>query len=320
MNKFPKIVFFGSNHFSIYSINELYNEKYNIVGIITTPDNEIFHGDQSFSPVKKYAIQYSIPFMQPKNLHSSLFLKNLKAWNPDLQIVVSFRILPKKIWNLPKMGTINLHASFLPQYRGPSPINWAIINGEKYTGISVFFIEKKIDHGKIIIQKKINIEKEDTAGDLENKMKKISGKILHESIQSILNDNIKTIDQKTKNIYFLKYAPKISSIECRIQWKHSSIESIYNKIRGLSPYPTAWTILCLNKEKYVRFKIFIVKKIYSVHSFQIGKVILKDCKMMISVKNGFISIIEGQIEGRKRMYVKDIFNGILHLKKNIFVE
>ncbi|WP_223843727.1 methionyl-tRNA formyltransferase [Blattabacterium cuenoti] len=317
MKKFPKIVFIGSTYFSLFSLKELHMKKYNIVGIITIPDFPK-KKDKGFSPIKKYAIENNIPFLQPINLLDDFFLKNLKIWNADIQIVVSFKILPKNVWNLPKMGSFNLHASLLPQYRGAAPINWVIINGENKTGLTTFFIEKKIDYGKIILQKEVKIEKNETAGELENKLKKMSGSIIIETLEKIIENKIKPTDQK--NINFLKYAPKIYNKDCRIQWDNPSIESIYNKIRGLSPHPTAWTLLFFNQKKFIRLKIFIVNIIRKKHFFPIGLIfIISSNKMKISVKEGFISIIEAQIEGKKRMNVKNLINGI-KIKKNIFVQ
>ncbi|ACY40085.1 methionyl-tRNA formyltransferase [Blattabacterium sp. (Blattella germanica) str. Bge] len=318
MKKFPKIVFIGSTHFSLFSLKELHIKQYNIVGIITSPDN-FFHKkkEKMFSPVKKYALENDIPFLQPINLLDNSFLRNLKKWNPDIQIVVSFRILPKKVWNFPKMGSFNLHASLLPQYRGAAPINWVIINGENQTGLTTFFHRKKNRLWKNTFTKKIEIEKEETAGELENKLKKMSGSMVIKTLEGIIKNKIEPTDQK--NVNSLKYAPKISTLDCKIQWDEPSIESIYNKIRGLSPLPTAWTLLFFSKNKFVRFKIFTVKKIRKKHFFPIGFVfITSSFEMQISVKEGFISIIEGQIEGKKKMNIQNLINGI-KIRKNLFV-
>ncbi|AWU43526.1 methionyl-tRNA formyltransferase [Blattabacterium sp. (Cryptocercus kyebangensis)] len=317
MKKFPRIVFIGSTPFSLFSLKELSIRKYNIVGIITNPDS-IFNKNKRNTSVKKYALENHIPILQPKNLIDPFFLKNLKIWNADIQIIVSFRILPKEVWGNPKMGTLNLHASFLPQYRGAAPINWAIINGENKTGLTTFFVNNQVDYGKILLQKEIKIEKEETAGELENKLKKFSGSMIIKTLEGILQKKIKPKIQKYIISSPLKYAPKISPIDCRIFWKENSIEVIYNKIRGLSPYPTAWTFLFFNEKIFVRFKIFIVKKIREIHSFPIGFVILSSYEMKISVKEGFISIIEGQIEGKKKMDIKNLINGI-KIRKNLFV-
>ncbi|WP_341653680.1 methionyl-tRNA formyltransferase [Blattabacterium cuenoti] len=320
MKKFPKIVFIGSTHFSLYILKELYIKQYNIVGIITSPDNPFFKKNKTaFTPVKMYALENKIPFLQPINLLNSSFLENLKIWNADIQIVVSFRVLPKKVWNLPKMGSFNLHASLLPQYKGAAPINWAIINGENKTGLTTFFIEKKIDSGKIILQKKIQIKKEETAGELEKKLTKISGSMVIQTLENIIKNKINPISKNNIDYSLLKYAPKISNEDCKIQWENPNIESIYNKIRGLSPYPTAWTLLFFNNTKFVRFKIFLVKKIRKTHTFPIGWILISSHEMKISVKEGFISIIEGQIEGKKRMHVKNLING-LKIRKNLFVQ
>ncbi|WP_185867116.1 methionyl-tRNA formyltransferase [Blattabacterium cuenoti] len=323
MKKFPKIVFIGSNHFSLYSLKELYVKQYNIVGIITSPDNPFFKnkGEKAFSPVKTYALEKNIPFLQPKNLLNHSFLETLKIWNADIQIVVSFRVLPKEVWNFPKMGSFNLHASLLPQYRGAAPINWVIINGENKTGLTTFFIEEKIDSGKILLQKEIKIKKGETAGELENKLKKISGYMVIQTLESIIKNKIKPISQKNVDFSLLKYAPKISTKDCRIQWENPSIESIHNKIIGLSPYPTAWTLLFFNNKRFVRFKIFFTKKIRETHTFPIGFIFIVssyEYEMRISVKEGFISIVEGQVEGKKRMDVKNLING-LKIRKNLFV-
>ncbi|WP_185851546.1 methionyl-tRNA formyltransferase [Blattabacterium cuenoti] len=324
MKKFPRIVFIGGTHFSLFSLKELFMNQYNIVGIITNPDDSLKRrGKDPFTnkinPIKKYALENHIPFLQPKNLLDSFFLKNLRIWNADIQIVVSFKILPKKIWKNSKIGTFNLHASLLPQYRGVSPINWTIINGEKKTGLTTFFLSNQIDSGNILLQKEIEIEKKETAGELENKLKKMSGSIVIETLEGIIQKKIKPISQeKITNSFPLKYAPKISTKDCRICWEKTSIEVIYNKIRGLSPYPTAWTLLFFNQKKFVRFKIFVVEQIRKKHSFPIGLVIISLFKMKISVKGGFISIIEGQIEGKKKMNIKNIING-MKIRKNLFV-
>ncbi|BBA17489.1 methionyl-tRNA formyltransferase [Blattabacterium cuenoti] len=318
MKKFPKIVFIGSTHFSLYSLNELYTKRYNIVGIITSPDNRFLKNQKAFTPVKRYALKNNIPYLQPVNLLNSSFLEHLKIWNADIQIVVSFRILPKEIWNFPKMGSFNLHASLLPQYKGAAPINWVIINGENKTGLTTFFIEEKIDSGKILLQKKIQIKKKETAGELELKLKKISGSIVIQTLEKIIKKKITPISQKNINFSLLKYAPKIKTKNCRIQWENPYIDSIYNKIRGLSPYPTAWTFLFFNNKKFFRFKIFLVKKIRKTHTLPIGRILISSHEMKISVKEGFISLIEGQIEGKKRMNVKNLING-LKIRKNLFV-
>ncbi|WP_185866563.1 methionyl-tRNA formyltransferase [Blattabacterium cuenoti] len=317
MKKFPRIVFIGSTPFSFFSLKELYTRKYNIVGIITTPDPPFFKKKNSF-PIKEYALENHIPLLQPKNLLDYSFLRNFTMWKADIQIVVSFRILPIEIWSYPKMGTFNLHASLLPQYKGAAPINWVILNGEKKTGLTTFFISNQVDSGNILLQKEVEVKKDETAGELEDKLKKISGSIVRKTLEGILQKKIKPIPQKIISSSLLKYAPKISPIDCKIHWKENSIDFIYNKIRGLSPHPSAWTTLFFHKNKFVRFKIFFVKKIRKVHNFPIGLVILSSCEMKISVKEGFISVIEGQIEGKKKMNIKNLINGI-QIRKNLFV-
>ncbi|WP_185852747.1 methionyl-tRNA formyltransferase [Blattabacterium cuenoti] len=318
MKKFPRIVFIGSTPFSFFSLKKLYTRKYNIVGIITTPDPPFFRRKKNSFPVKEYALENHIPLLQPKNLLDSSFLRNFTMWKADIQIVVSFRILPREIWSYPKMGTFNLHASLLPQYKGAAPINWAIINGEKKTGLTTFFISNQIDSGNLLLQKEVEIKKYETSGELENKLKKISGSIVIKTLEGILQKKIKPIPQKIINSSLLRYAPKISPIDCKIHWKETSIDVIYNKIRGLSPYPSAWTTLFFKENRFVRFKIFFVKKIRKAHNFPIGLVFLSLWKMKISVKEGFISVLEGQIEGKKKMDIKNLINGI-KIRKNLFV-
>ncbi|AGD97965.1 methionyl-tRNA formyltransferase [Blattabacterium sp. (Blatta orientalis) str. Tarazona] len=318
MKKFPRIVFIGSTPFSFFSLKELYTRKYNIVGIITTPDPPFFRRKKTTFPVKEYALENHIPLLQPKNLLDSSFLRNFARWKADIQIVVSFRILPIEIWSYPKMGTFNLHASLLPQYKGAAPINWAILNGEKKTGLTTFFISNQVDSGNILLQKEVEVKRDETAGELENKLKKISGSLVLKTLEGILQKKIKPIPQKIISSSLLRYAPKISPIDCKIHWEETSIDVIYNKIRGLSPYPSAWTTLFLKKNRFVRFKIFFVKKIRKAHNFPIGLVILSSLEMKISVKEGFISVLEGQIEGKKKMNIKNLINGI-KIRKNLFV-
>ncbi|WP_238785453.1 methionyl-tRNA formyltransferase [Blattabacterium cuenoti] len=317
MKKFPKIIFIGSDKFSVSSLKELYIKKYNIVGIITNPDNK------KYNPVKIYSLEKKITLLQPKKLLDPIFIKKIKIINADLYIVVSFKFLPKKIWNLPKLGTINLHPSLLPKYRGAAPINWVIINGENRTGLTVFFVEEKIDCGKIILQKEIKIEDNETAGELQEKLQYYSGSIIISSINKILKN--KNFSNERKKMYYIKNddkihtknAPKIYTKDCRIKWS-LSIDTIYNKIRGLSPSPSAWTLLYLNK-KFYRFKIFFVKKEKKIHNYSIGLVFINLYNMFISVKEGFINILECQIEGKKKMNIKKFINGI-KIKKNLFVK
>ncbi len=216
------------------------------------------------------------------------------------------------------MGTINLHCSLLPQYKGPSPINWVIINGEKITGLTIFFINDKVDSGNIILQKQIEILNNETAGQLQEKFKKVGGCILLKAVKYLINNRLYLIPNKKINYSLLKYAPKIFSKDCKIKWS-CSLKSIYNKIRGLSPIPTAWTYLFFNKKNIVRFKIFLSEKKEINHDFTIGLVKITKNSMKIFVKNGFLKIIECQVAGKKKMNVKDFINGI-KIRKNIFVK
>ncbi|WP_238785396.1 methionyl-tRNA formyltransferase [Blattabacterium cuenoti] len=323
IKKYPRIVFIGGTSFSIFSLKQLHMLKYNIIGIITNPDKYIKNQNLVFNKIKQYAIKNKIPILQPTNLIDTAFIETLKSWNIDLQIVVSFRILPKQIWNLPKIGTLNLHASILPNYKGPFPIHWSILNGETQTGLTTFFIKNDdIDSGNIILQNKINIGQNETYGEVENKLKQISGNVIIKTLHEVITK--KEINNKhftyTTTTYYKSffYARKIYNEDCRIKWQTSCVDVIHNQIRGLSPYPTAWTYLFI-KNKFYRFKIFLSKKILSTHLFPLGLVTISAFEMKISAIKGFISIIEGQLEGRKKMFIKNIINGI-KIKTNIFVK
>ncbi len=300
------IVFLGTPDFAVASLKALVENKYNIVGVITAPDKPAGRGQKiNQSAVKKYALENNLNVLQPTNLKDESFLNQLKALKANLQIIVAFRMLPKQVWEMPKYGTFNLHASLLPQYRGAAPINWAIINGEKKTGITTFYIDDKIDTGEIILQKELNIGENENAGDLHDRLMISGSELVLNTVNKIENSEIKTyIQPEIENI---KTAYKIHKHTCKIDWTER-IDKIFNKIRGLSPYPTAWTELCVNN-KVLKVKIYEVKKIIQNHDLEIGKVVSDKNNLKVAVTDGFIDIISLQLPGKKKMEVKSLLNG-----------
>ena len=252
-----RIIFMGTPEFAVLALKELLKAKYNIVGVITAPDKPAGRGRKiRESAVKSFAKQQGLNILQPPNLKDKYFLLQLKELNADLQIVVAFRMLPELVWNMPKIGTFNLHASLLPQYRGAAPINWAIINGETKTGVTTFFINEKIDTGSILLQKQIEISDIMDVGDLHDELMVLGSKLIVKTVELLISDNYKLKPQPSDDT---KIAPKLNRENCKIDWT-DSLHNIYNKIRGLSPYPGAWTLLSNNNET-IDVKIYKSKKI-----------------------------------------------------------
>ncbi len=298
----------GTPDFAVESLKILVENNYNIVGVITAPDKPAGRGQKlQQSAVKIYAEQANLTILQPTNLKSEEFLAELKALKANLQIVVAFRMLPEAVWDMPQFGTFNLHASLLPQYRGAAPINWAIINGEKETGVTTFFLQHKIDTGDIIDQQKVIIEPNETAGELHDKLMTIGSKLVLKTVQAIENNTVKTQPQNDKQL--LREAYKIFKPDCKINW-NLPIDVIHNKIRGLSPYPTAWTTLKHTENNEVlSLKIFKTHPVKESHQFAVGTIIATKNTLKIAVKSGFIEITELQLEGKKRMDVASLLNG-----------
>jgi methionyl-tRNA formyltransferase len=296
----------GTPEFAVPSLNKLYEAGYDIVGVVTAPDKPAGRGMQlSESAVKKYAVENNLSVLQPEKLKDPVFIETLQSLNADLQVVVAFRMLPEIVWNMPALGTINLHASLLPQYRGAAPINWAIINGEKQTGVTTFKLQHQIDTGNILLQEKIPVADDETAGSLHDKMMYTGAELLLQTIRQIENGTIQEIVQpSTADLPVLKSAPKIFNETCEINW-NQPIDKIYNLIRGLSPYPTAFTYL---DEK--KLKIFSSEKEKTNESNEPGK-ILTDHKTFLKfcATDGYISLKEIQLEGKKRMNIQDFLRG-----------
>ena len=300
-----RIVFMGTPDFAVGILKNLLYHKFNVVGVITAPDRPKGRGRKlNQSAVKTFAVAQQLPVLQPKNLKSEVFLEKLRKLNANLQIVVAFRMLPKVVWQLPTLGTFNLHASLLPEYRGAAPINWAIINGETKTGVTTFFIDEKIDTGEIILQDKIGIDINDTAGDLHDKLMELGSQLVIRTVNLIQQGNVKTIKQPIKEE---KPAPKIYKETCKIDW-NEPIDAIYNKIRGLSPYPASWTVIN-NIDEKIEAKIYQASKIKENHQYLIGSIITTKTELKIAVKDGFILINEIQLPGKRKMNVKDLLNG-----------
>jgi len=301
-----RIVFMGTPDFAVATLKTLVENNYNIVGVITAPDKPAGRGRQLHeSAVKKYARSQELTILQPTNLKNEAFLEILKTLEANLQIVVAFRMLPKVVWQMPKYGTFNLHASLLPNYRGAAPINWAIINGEEKTGVSTFFIDEKIDTGAMILQQTINIESDENAGALHDKLMAIGSELVLKTVNIIANGAVETIPQKeTKNI---KTAYKLNKDNCKINW-HDSINHIYNHIRGLSPYPAAWCTL-INNEDTLDIKLYNVEMEVLEHDLKIGSIISTKKELNVAVTNGYIIIKEIKLPGKRAMDVKSLLNG-----------
>ena len=253
-----RIVYMGTPDFAVEPLKRLVEGGYNVVGCITMPDKPAGRGHKiQFSPVKEYAIEKNIPLLQPEKLKDEGFQSDLKAWNADLQIVVAFRMLPESVWNMPRLGTFNLHASLLPQYRGAAPINWAVINGEKETGVTTFFLTHDIDTGNIILQEKIKIEETDNVGIVHDKLMTIGADLVTKTVDKILDGTITTTQQSVlyENPSELKPAPKIFKETCKIDFNEKA-QRIHNLVRGLSPYPAAWCELLDREGNATAIKVF----------------------------------------------------------------
>lgn len=307
-----RIVYMGTPDFAVESLRCLVEGGYNIVGVVTMPDKPVGrHGSVlQPSPVKIYAVEHGLKVLQPEKLKDELFIEELRALNAHLQIVVAFRMLPEIVWSMPPMGTFNLHASLLPQYRGAAPINWAVINGEKETGVTTFFLKHEIDTGEIIRQVRIPIEDTDNVGIVHDKLMKLGGKLVVETVNDILADTVTVIPQENISVDGeLHSAPKIFKDTCRVDW-NKSLKQIYDFIRGLSPYPASWTELKQPDGKVVILKIYESRKKEAEHSLPIGQV-HTDGKtyFYVAVQDGFLELLSVQLAGKKRMCVDDFLRG-----------
>ena len=306
-----RIVYMGTPDFAVESLRCLVEGGYNVVGVITMPDKPAGRGHKlQFSPVKQYALEQNLPLLQPEKLKDEAFVEALREWKADLQIVVAFRMLPEVVWNMPRLGTFNLHASLLPQYRGAAPINWAVINGDTETGITTFFLRHEIDTGEVIQQVRIPIADTDDVGIVHDKLMMLGGKLVTETVDAILNDAVKPIPQEEMAVVGeLRPAPKIFKDTCRIDW-NQPVKRIYDFIRGLSPYPAAWSELVQPDGEAVVMKIFETEKIIQSHQLTPGT-LLTDGKTYIHVAaaDGFIGIRALQPPGKKRLKTDELLRG-----------
>ncbi|HQB21683.1 MAG TPA: methionyl-tRNA formyltransferase [Bacteroidales bacterium] len=306
MNKL-KIVYMGTPGFAVEPLKQLLEDNQKILAIITAPDKPAGRGKKlSESEVKTFAKELNIKTLQPINLKSPDFISELKSLNADLFVVVAFRMLPKEVWQIPKYGTINLHASLLPDYRGAAPINHAILNGDTETGLTTFFINEEIDTGNIIFQTKCEILESDNAGTLHDKLMNLGGELLVKTVNSIANGTAKSTEQNSLKTDKLRPAPKLTKEFCKLDFNNSA-EKLHNKVRALSPYPAAWFELA-NTENTI--KVFETSYEINKHNLETGKIISDNKnEIKIAVKDGFLLIHELQMSGKKRMKTKDFLNG-----------
>lgn len=303
-----RIIYMGTPDFAVAPLKALIEDGFNVVGVITAPDKPAGRGQKIMqSAVKQFADQHQIKTLQPTNLKNPDFIDELTSLNANFQIVVAFRMLPEIVWNMPEHGTMNLHASLLPKYRGAAPINWAIINGEKETGVSTFLLKHEIDTGDLLEQAKVEITPNMNAGELHDTLMEVGARLVVKSTTAIANGTTKPKPQENLE---LKAAPKIFKPDCKVNW-NLPIDQIHNFIRGLSPYPAAWSII-QDKEngKKLTFKIQEVNKECIEHNFTTGTILTDDkSAIKIAVPGGFIQMNKIQLEGKKAMEIKTLLNG-----------
>lgn len=299
-----RIIFMGTPDFAVPSLKILLENSYDIVSVITATDKYGGRGNKKLieSAVKKFALENDLNILQPKNLKAPDFVEELRALKADLQVVVAFRMLPEIVWNMPPQGTINLHGSLLPKFRGAAPINWAVINGEVETGVTSFKLKHEIDTGDMIFQEKIPIGEDETVGEIHDKMMDLGAKVVLKTVQAIEKDDVVFHPQDAS---LVSKAPKIHTDTCRINFEND-IDKVHNFIRGLSPYPTAWTTF-----NELKLKVFRSQKEKAVHNIPLGNFVTENKSYLkIAVQGGFIHILELQLQGKKRMAIKDFLNGI----------
>lgn len=303
MNTSPRIVFMGTPAFAVASLKALIDAKMNVVGVVTAPDKPAGRGMQlQQSAVKQFAIEHGLPIAQPEKLKSPDFFAQIQAWQPDIQIVVAFRMLPEVIWSYPPMGTLNVHGSLLPQYRGAAPINWAIINGEKETGVTTFRLQHAIDTGDILLQERIPITQNMTAGELHDIMMKVGAQTLVKTLEGLIKNTLQATPQRDDSA--IQHAPKIFTTDCMINWQ-DPVEKIHNLIRGLAPFPGAFT-----KVDGKMVKLFSTTILKEIPKEPIGSFV-SDGKTYIrfACNDGYIQLNDIQWEGKKRMPVADFLRG-----------
>lgn len=306
-----RIVYMGTPDFAVEALRCLVEGGYNVVGVITMPDKPAGRGHKiQFSPVKQYALEHNLPLLQPEKLKDEAFVQALRDWKADLQIVVAFRMLPEVVWNMPRLGTFNLHASLLPQYRGAAPINWAVINGDAETGITTFFLKHEIDTGEVIQQVRVPIADTDNVEIVHDKLMVLGGHLVKETVDAILTGTLKPIPQEEMAaVGELRSAPKIFRETCRIDWNRP-VKRIYDFIRGLSPYPVAWSELVSPTGEEVVVKIFESEKITESHQLVPGTIVTDGKNYLrVAVADGFLGILSIQLPGKKRLKTEELLRG-----------
>ena len=301
----------GTPDFAVEGLCCLVEGGYNVVGVITMPDKPAGRGHKiQFSPVKQFALDHNLPLLQPEKLKDESFVQALREWKADLQIVVAFRMLPEVVWNMPRLGTFNLHASLLPQYRGAAPINWAVINCDTETGITTFFLKHEIDTGEVIQQVRVPIADTDNVEVVHDKLMMLGGRLVIETVDAILAGTVKPIPQEEMAVVGeLRPAPKIFKETCRIDW-NQPVKRIYDFIRGLSPYPAAWTELINPSGEPVVVKIFESEKRSETHQLLPGTIVTDGKKSLkVAVTDGFIGILALQFPGKKRLRTEELLRG-----------
>lgn len=302
-----RIVFMGTPEFAVGILDTIIKSNYEVVGVITAADKPAGRGQKlKYSAVKEYALANNLTLLQPTNLKDETFLTELKSLNANLQVVVAFRMLPEVVWRMPKLGTFNLHASLLPNYRGAAPINWAIINGETKTGVTTFFIDDKIDTGAMILSKETAIGPEESAGELHDRLMDLGSEAVIDTLSLIENGKVSTTIQVDNAD--IKTAYKLNKDNCKIDW-HKSASEIHNLIRGLSPYPAAWCYFKDNGEEW-NVKLYDAKVMAESHSYSVGQIITTKKEIKVAVQDGFIQILSLQLPGKKKMAAQELLNGV----------
>lgn len=314
-----RIVFMGTPEFAVESLDALVSQGYNVVGVVTVPDKPAGRGlKMKESDVKRYAAEKHLPLLQPEKLKDPEFIEQLRAFKADIQIVVAFRMLPEIVWAMPLLGTVNLHASLLPQYRGAAPINWAIINGEEFTGVSTFLLQHEIDTGNILYQQQVRIEETDNAGTIHDRLMVVGSEVLLKTIDDLVTDSIEPLSQDTliqeNGNYKLRPAPKLFKDDCKIDWNLNSLE-VYNKIRGLNPSPGAWTTLTpVDGGDPLVLKIFDCKYQNLPISSKPGSISVKKNSCEISCLDGVILLQSVQLAGKKKMDIVNFMRGFQNVE------
>lgn len=303
-----RIVFMGTPEFAAHCLSKLIQNKFNIVGVVTVSDKPAGRGQKlQESAVKQVAVQHDIPVLQPLKLKDENFLHALQSWNADLFVVIAFRMLPEVVWNMPPLGSINLHGSLLPQFRGAAPINHALISGEKETGVTTFFIEQEIDKGNILLQESTTIGENETAGALHDRLMQIGADLVCTTLTGVFDGTLHAKPQAHFDLSNLKHAPKIFKADCEIDWTQNA-EVVHNFVRGLSPYPAAWTTFLLPERKTA--KLFSTQRTNQRMAAESGTIHLTKDQMFVQCADFAIEILEVQLEGKKRVQAAEFVRGL----------